>query len=180
MQTTEQATGPRSRATILVAGIGNIFLGDDAFGVEVVRRLTGRPLGDGVRVVDFGIRGFDLAVALLDGYDLVIFVDAMPRGGPPGTLYVIEPDLDLVSDADQEAMVVGAHNLDPVRVLQWARAMGGELPRLRVVGCEPATFGTAEQPASGLSPPVAAAIEDAVAVVESLVAENRPVSGMPP
>src|SRR6516225_7125141 len=78
---------------ILVAGIGNIFLGDDAFGVEVARRLAARPQPDGVRVADFGIRGIDLTYALLDGYETVILVDATPRGGQPGTLYVIEPDV---------------------------------------------------------------------------------------
>ena len=78
-------------ARILIAGIGNIFLGDDAFGVEVARRLVRRRLPDGVRVVDFGIRGLDLTYALLDGYEAVILVDAAPRGGPPGTLYVLEP-----------------------------------------------------------------------------------------
>ncbi|MGH7848434.1 MAG: hydrogenase maturation protease, partial [Candidatus Binatia bacterium] len=74
-------------AKILVAGIGNIFLGDDGFGVEVARELAKRKLPESVRVVDFGIRGFDLAYALLDGYDLTILVDAAPRGGLPGTLY---------------------------------------------------------------------------------------------
>jgi hydrogenase maturation protease len=171
MKTTEA----RPRTKILVAGIGNLFLGDDAFGVEVVRRLIGRPKGDGVRVVDFGIRGFDLACALLDGYDLVIVVDATQRGGAPGTLYVVEPDCDLTTDADRGAFDGGAHNLDPVKAIQLAKAMGGELPRLRLVGCEPATFGSPERPATGLSPPVEAAIEQALALVESLVAEYRPV-----
>ncbi len=80
---------------ILIAGIGNIFLGDDAFGVEVVRRLSrsARKLPDEVRIVDFGIRGFDLAYALMEGYEVAILVDATPRGGVPGTLYTIEPDL---------------------------------------------------------------------------------------
>src|SRR6202030_732892 len=78
---------------ILIAGIGNIFLGDDAFGVEVVRRLAARKLPDAIRVVDFGIRGFDLAYALMEGYEITILVDATPRGGQPGTLYTIEPDL---------------------------------------------------------------------------------------
>ena len=86
--------------TILVAGIGNIFLGDDAFGSEVARRLLLKPWPAGVRVEDFGIRGFDLTFALMDGYDAVILVDATPRGGVPGTLYTIEPDL---SELDQLA-----------------------------------------------------------------------------
>ncbi len=84
---------------ILIAGIGNIFLGDDAFGSEVARRLAAQPIPDGVRVVDFGIRGFDLAYALIDGYDATILVDATPRGGSPGTLYLIEPDPGEARDA---------------------------------------------------------------------------------
>src|SRR5438128_1754175 len=86
-------TPPPDRRAVLVAGVGNIFLGDDAFGVEVAQRLARRPLPAGVRVVDFGIRGLDLAYALLDPYEAVILVDAMPRGEQPGTLYVLEPDL---------------------------------------------------------------------------------------
>ena len=107
---------------VLVAGVGNIFLGDDAFGVEVVRRLagqTGRPLPDGVRVIDFGIRGLDLAYALCDGYDAVIVVDAAFRGRPPGTLYVIEPDLngaaagDRLQDAYQSPHAAPAAGVPP-------------------------------------------------------------------
>ena len=78
---------------ILVAGVGNIFLGDDAFGVEVARALSGRPLPEGVTVKDFGIRGFDLAYTMLDAWDTVILVDALSRGEAPGTLYLLEPDL---------------------------------------------------------------------------------------
>src|ERR1700758_4827464 len=91
--------GPR----ILVAGVGNIFLGDDAFGVEVVQRLARRALPDGVRVVDFGIRGLDLVYALLDGYETVVLVDAAPRGGSPGTLYVLEPEPEADLPVSEEA-----------------------------------------------------------------------------
>ena len=89
--------------TILIAGIGNIFLGDDAFGVEVAQRLAGKKLPRGVRAIDFGIRGFDLAYALLDGTDVTILLDACPRGEKPGTLYVIEPDLDSLDAPDAES-----------------------------------------------------------------------------
>src|SRR6185503_5480722 len=95
-----------SPPTTLIAGIGNIFLGDDAFGCEVLQHLAQREWPENVRVVDFGIRGFDLAYALLEGYDLTIFVDATPRGGAPGTLYVIEPDMTEVDTLDAGAMMV--------------------------------------------------------------------------
>jgi hydrogenase maturation protease len=157
-----------SSRRILVAGIGNIFLGDDAFGVEVARRLASRPLPAGVRVVDFGIRGFDLALALLDGYDLAVLVDATPRGGPPGTLYVIEPEPEPPEPAE---MMVEAHGLNPVNVLRVVRSLGGSPPPLRVVGCEPATLGSDEDPALGLSEPVRAAVDEAVRLIEDLVAE---------
>ncbi len=163
-----------TRPRILIACIGNIFLGDDAFGVEVARRMAGRKLPDEVRIVDYGIRGFDLAYALLDGYDVTIFVDAMPRGGEPGTLYVIDPDLpDLkeIAEMDAQAMMVETHGMNPMRVLSLARSMGGEFKRILIVGCEPATFGSEEEGKMGLSDPVEAAVGEAVEVIESLVAE---------
>src|SRR5438045_8939975 len=98
---------------ILVAGIGNIFLGDDAFGSKVARRLAYRPVPQHVHVVDFGIRGLDLVYALLDGYDAVILIDATPRGGSPGTLYTIEPDLAELSKTSAQ---LEAHGMDPMRV----------------------------------------------------------------
>jgi len=155
---------------ILVAGIGNIFFGDDAFGVEVVRRLAGRTLPSEVRVVDFGIRGMDLAYAMLEGYSAVILVDAAPRGQPPGTLYEIEPRLP---DAPDGGAAVEPHRMLPHQVLGLVRAMGGALPRLRVVGCEPCALGEVDEPLMGLSPPVAEAIEPAVALVMDLIRELR-------
>jgi hydrogenase maturation protease len=156
---------------VLVAGVGNIFLGDDAFGVEVVRRLAEKPLPEGVRVVDFGIRGLDLAYALLDGYDAVILVDATPRGQAPGTLYVIEPEL---KDLEQpEEQLLSPHGMDPVRVFRLVREMGGTIPWVRVVGCEPASLGSEEEPGLGLSEPVQAAVEEAGRIVERLVEEAR-------
>ncbi len=156
--------------SVLVAGIGNIFLGDDAFGCEVVRRLAGRVWPEGVRVVDFGIRGFDLAYALLDGYDVTIFVDATPRGGEPGTLYTIEPDLDELNDAGPQALMVETHGMNPMKVLSMVKTMGGEFRRILLVGCEPQTFGP-EEGHMGLSEPVEAAVGKAVGIVESLVTE---------
>jgi hydrogenase maturation protease len=155
-------------ARLLVAGIGNIFLGDDAFGVEVVRLLAGRPLPDGVRVVDFGIRGFDLACALLDGYEGAILVDALQRGQPPGTLCILEPDL---AELEAQPAALEMHGLHPAKVLRLVLALGGRPGPLRVVGCEPATFGSEEEPAVGLSPAVQAAVAPAADMVERLVRE---------
>jgi hydrogenase maturation protease len=159
-----------SAPRILVAGIGNIFLGDDAFGVEVARRLSGRALPNYVRVVDFGIRGLDLAYALLDDYDAAILVDAAGRGGEPGTLYLLEPEL---GDADAEgaqAVPMEAHGMNPMRVLEMVRAMGGRPRQVLVVGCEPATLGDEFEGAMGLSAPVESAVDGAIAMVESLIA----------
>ena len=156
--------------TILVAGIGNIFLGDDAFGCEVARRLMteGREWPEGVRIVDFGIRGFDLAYALLDGYDVTIFIDATPRGGAPGTLYTIEPDLRELDNIDAQAMAVEPHGMNPLKVLGMVKSMGGEFKKILLVGCEPATLGP-EEGQMGLSDTVEASVGAAVKTVESLV-----------
>jgi hydrogenase maturation protease len=154
--------------TILVAGIGNIFLGDDAFGVEVVRRLATRNLPAAARVADFGIRGFDLAYALQDGYETTILVDACPHGEAPGTLYVIEPDLKSIDDLEAAPAVVEAHSMNPMNVLRMARAMNIELKNVLLVGCEPETLG-GEEGQMGLSASIEAAVEAAVELVESLI-----------
>jgi hydrogenase maturation protease len=151
---------------ILVAGIGNIFMGDDAFGVEVVNELVRRKLPDGVLVRDFGIRSYDLAYAMMDGYEATILVDATPRGQPPGTIYLIEPDLKALDNLEDEA--VNAHSMNPVRVLQMLRAFGTRPGRLYLAGCEPGVLDTEE---IGLSEPVRAAIPQAVVMIESLIDE---------
>jgi hydrogenase maturation protease len=155
-------------ARVLVAGIGNVFLGDDGFGVEVAARLAGRALPAGVDVVDFGIRGMDLAYALGRGYDAAILVDATPRGGEPGTLYVIDVAGQEAGDA-----VLQTHGMDPVRVLRMAAALGPIPRRVLVVGCEPQTRMTGEEPdvLMALSAPVRAAIDEALALVASLAEE---------
>ena len=155
---------------ILVAGVGNIFLGDDAFGVEVARELAGRRLPEGVRVVDFGIRAFDLAYALLDPWDVVILVDAVPRGDVPGTLYTIEPDLSSIAAADTGNAPLDGHSMDPVKVVQLAQAMGSITARLLVVGCEPADCG-GDEGRMGLTEPVQNAISAAADMVEELVGQ---------
>ncbi len=159
-----------SEPRILIACIGNIFLGDDGFGCEVARRLAARELPGEARLVDFGIRGFDLAYALLDGYEVTIFVDATPRGGEPGTLYTIEPDLSELNELDAQAMLVEPHGMNPLKVLGMVKSMGGTFRRILLVGCEPETLG-GEAGQMGLSAPVEAAVGEAVRVVESLVQE---------
>jgi hydrogenase maturation protease len=159
--------GAQATASVLVAGIGNVFLGDDGFGVEVAARLARRKLPEGVHVADFGIRGMDLAYALQDDYDLAIFVDAVPRGEPAGTLSVIEPDRE-EGDAVPEA-----HGMDPVKVLALARELGHLPGRVLVVGCEPRTRMSPddEDLRMELSEPVRAALDGAVGLVESLIDE---------
>jgi hydrogenase maturation protease len=152
---------------ILIAGVGNLFRGDDAFGSEVARRLTSTPIPPEVRVVDFGIRGHDLAFALQDDYVAVILLDVTQRDGVPGALYLIEPNLEnLHADATDEMM--DTHAMNPLRVLRLIQATGGKLPRVLLVGCEPGTFGP-EEGQMGLSEPVAAAVPEAVALVHSLL-----------
>jgi hydrogenase maturation protease len=153
---------------ILIACVGNIFLGDDGFGVEVAKRLSQSRLPDEVRLVDFGIRGFDLAYALTDGYDVTILVDATQRGGEPGTLYLIEPDLAELEVAEDQAAMVETHGMNPMRVLQMARSMGAQFNRILLVGCEPETLGP-EEGLLGLSAPVEAAVHIAAPMIESLV-----------
>jgi hydrogenase maturation protease len=152
---------PVTARRILVAGIGNVFLGDDGFGVAGAGRLAKQQLPAGVDVVDYGIRGMDLALALLDGYDAAVLLDATPRGERPGTLYVIEPELE---DGD---VGIDAHGMDPVKVLALARTMGGEPPRTLIVGCEP---GDGDEVAA-LSEPVRAALDEAVRLVESVLGD---------
>lgn len=156
---------------ILIAGIGNIFLGDDAFGCEVAKRLFERKLPENVRVVDYGIRGFDLAYALMDGYDATIFIDATPRGDAPGTVYLIEPDLEELDRIDASETAIDTHNMNPLKVLSMVKTLGGEFKKIFLVGCEPLFTGEEDIGFMGLSEPVEAAIDKAVEVVESLVAK---------
>jgi hydrogenase maturation protease len=150
---------------VLVAGIGNIFFGDDAFGCEVARQLLERPIPAGVTIRDFGIRSYDLAYAIMDA-EVTILVDATPQGKTPGTIFLIEPDLNSLAAGE----IVNAHSMNPVRALQLVRAMGGRPGKLYLVGCEPAVLET-EEGAMGLSEAVQAAVPKAVAMIESLVGD---------
>ena len=144
-------------ARVLVAGIGNVFLGDDGFGPEVARRLAAQRLPDGVEVADVGIAGLHLAYRLLEPYTLVIAIDACRRGDAPGTLYLLEPS------RDERAVTPDAHSIHLPSVLAMTRALGGEPSRVLVLGCEPESF-----EGMGLSPAVNAAIEPAIRRVRQL------------
>jgi hydrogenase maturation protease len=150
----------------LIAGVGNIFCGDDAFGSEAARRLLREPWPQQVTVVDFGIRGFDLTFALLDGYDTVILLDATPRGGEAGTLYTIEPDTTALAS---QAPEIEPHGMDPMRVLAMAQSMGARWNRLILVGCEPSPDPEHAE-GIGLSEPVRCAVDEAVQIVRRLAA----------
>ena len=148
---------------ILVAGIGNLFLGDDGFGPEVVRRLSTEPAPTGVRVVDYGIRGMHLAYDLLDGYDLLVLVDALPGEGRPGEVVVLA-----VGPADLVPGDLDAHGMDPAAVLGALTRLGGTPPPTVVVGCRVATVAEG----IGLSPPVSAAVPAATTAVRLLLARH--------
>lgn len=153
---------------ILVAGIGNVFFGDDGFGVALADRLARHELPAGVEVRDFGIRGMDLAFAIQDAYDAVVLLDAAPRGQAPGTLYVIE-----VEEEQEVQATPDAHGMDPMAVLALVRAFGSVPPRTYVVGCEPQTRMNPddEDLAVQLSEPVRAALDPAIRLVKSLLQE---------
>lgn len=158
---------------VLVAGVGNIFLGDDAFGVEVVQQLARRSWPETVQVVDFGIRSYDLAYALMEPWDLTILVDAVPRGGEPGTVYIIEPELP-PPGATPTPSGFDAHTMNPASVLQLVSALGGAPRRMLLVGCEPASVDPEESGQFGLSAPVRAAVGEAVRVIEELLSATVP------
>jgi hydrogenase maturation protease len=151
---------------ILVAGIGNVFFGDGGFGPAVAVALRDRTWPHGVEIIDFGVRGIDLAHALTRGLDAVILVDAMARGGKPGTLYVVEPEPMRTPGSRTP------HKLDPTAVLQLAATFGDPPPYVRLVGCEPGALPASnDEIAHGLSPHVEAAVAQATQVVARLVRE---------
>ncbi|BCO37107.1 peptidase M52 [Mycobacterium heckeshornense] len=151
-----------NRPRILVAGIGNIFLGDDGFGPEVLRQLPDRLTSESVRVSDYGIAGMHLAYDLLEGWDALVLVDALPNRGCPGSLHVFEADHGWLASGP----ALDAHAMDPAAVFASLRALGGVAPRTIVVGCEVAELADR----MGLSEPVRSAVPEAIAAVESAVA----------
>lgn len=152
-------------ARALVAGIGNIFLGDDGFGSAVAGELATAP-PPGARVEDYGIRGVHLAYELLEGYETVVLVDAVSRGEAPGTLSVIDASEDSAG-GDGLLEAVDAHGMNPVAVLRMVGDMGGQLGRVIVVGCEAASV----DEGIGLSPSVQAAVPVAAVMVRELLEE---------
>jgi hydrogenase maturation protease len=150
-------------ARILVAGIGNIFLGDDGFGPEVMRHVGGWPAEAGVHPIDYGIRGMHLAYDLLEEWRALVLVDAVPNRGAPGTLHVFEADHESLS----ATVGLEAHSMDPAAVFATLTALGGTAPRTIVVGCEVENI----EEGMGLSEPVAAAVPGAVAAINDVVAD---------
>jgi hydrogenase maturation protease len=149
---------------VLVAGIGNVFLGDDGFGVAVAQQFDLTSLPDGVRVVDYGIRGLHLAMELLDPPDLLILVDTAKRTGEPGTLYLIDPDLDVLPKAAPDA-----HTMDPCSVFASLKYFGGTIPRTLIVACEPQTLAEGMR----LSEPVTGAVKRAIMMIRELITQCR-------
>jgi len=165
---------------VLIACIGNIFLGDDGFGVEVAQHLRRRSYPQSVQVIDFGISGIELAYSLLDPYDELVLVDAVQRGKQPGTVYLIEPDLSaLNAQTGGEARRVGldTHSMDPLKVLAFAKTLGAQPVHTLLVGCEIANVGNGEdyeEMQMGLSEPIQAAVPEAVEMVDRLIKEWFP------
>jgi hydrogenase maturation protease len=161
---------------VLVAGVGNIFLGDDAWGVEVVRRLSQGQLPENVHVEDFGIRGVHLAYEILNGYDKVILVDAAPRQEAPGTVYVMEIDPRATAATSNDlgetgAGVMDAHRMDPASVVALVGSLGGDVGRLLLVGCEPESV----EEGAELSAAVLGAVDKAIETILELIEEDADV-----
>jgi hydrogenase maturation protease len=154
-------------AKVLVAGIGNVFLGDDGFGVEVVARLAKRTLPEGVEVADYGVRGYDLAFSLMGSYDAAILVDAIPQGREPGSVCLLEPDVEDL----ETGQLMNGHGMSPIEVFRLVKQFGGTLPRTYLVGCEPDEIDPDGEGRMGLSPSVSAAVDEAVDVVVGLAEE---------
>ena len=167
----EGEEGEKLPPRLLIAGVGNIFLGDDGFGVEVARRLAATALPEHVRVADFGIRGVHLAYELLEGsYATTVLVDAMPRGREPGTVYLLEPELDRLEEGGPA--LADAHGMDPRTVFALLRTLGGTPGRVLIVGCEP--LRTEEE--MGLSEPVSAGVDEAIRLILDLLEREAPVA----
>lgn len=160
------------RRKILVAGVGNVFLGDDGFGVEVARLLADETFPENVTVADFGIRGVHLAYELLEGYDMLVLVDAARRGEPPGTVFVLEPDFTKEEDIErgEDGFLLDAHSLDPEVVLGILENLGGKLDRVVIVGCEPESI----DERMGLTDCMAAAVPLAAQAVREIIDSERP------
>jgi len=167
---TSESLGPAPEKQILVAGVGNAWLQDDAFGGEVARKLEAQGVPSGVTVMDFGTGGLDLAYEVMRGYDALIILDASRQGGEPGTLYVIEPDIDEFAPEIADGEMIDPHGMDPATVLRFVRATGGWPGKVVVIGCEP---GEVDEVGYGLTAPVAGAVDRAVELVLETIAEHQ-------
>jgi hydrogenase maturation protease len=151
---------------ILVAAVGNLWLGDDGFGTEVAKRLRERDLGEHVAIADFGSGGLDLAYEVMRGYDALVLVDVSRQGGEPGTLYVIEVRPETIDDGIEDGALIDPHGMDPATVLRFVKSVGGWPGRVVIVACEPERV---DEVAIGLSPRVAGAVDAAVDLVAETV-----------
>jgi hydrogenase maturation protease len=149
----------------LIAGIGNIFMGDDAFGCEVIRTLAERRLPAEVKVIDFGIRSYDLAFALIEDYAAIVLVDAVSRGETPGTVFLIEPE---ITRLDVQPESIDPHTMNALSVIQMAQQLGGIKAAIYLVGCEPQKL-ESDDGALGLSAEVQAAIPQALGMIDTLL-----------
>ena len=161
---------------VLVAGIGNAWMRDDGFGGKVAERLSARELPEGAVVFDFGTGALDLAYEVMRGYDELILVDISRQGGEPGTLYVIDVEPDDVPAEIEDGETLDPHSMDPMTMLRFVRAIGGWPGRVQVIACEPAIV---EDVGLGLTAPVEAAVERAIALVLETVAELRTDAAYP-
>jgi hydrogenase maturation protease len=161
---------PQLEKQILVAGVGNAWLQDDAFGGECARRLEARGVPSGVTVMDFGTGGLDLAYEIMRGYDALVLLDASRQGGEPGTLYVLEPSMEELAGAIEDGDVINPHGMDPQTVLRFVAAIGGFSGRVVVIGCEP---GEVDHVGVGLTPAIEGAVERALEVVSETLEELR-------
>lgn len=155
---------------ILVAAVGNLWLGDDGFAGEVAKRLRERGLPEDVAIADFGTGGLDLAYEVMRGYDALVLVDVSRQGGEPGTLYVMEVDPDTIAGGIEDGAQIDPHGMDPETVLRFVKATGGWPGKVVVVACEPEQV---EEVGIGLTPRVAAAVDGAVELVAETVEELR-------
>ncbi|HMJ32644.1 MAG TPA: hydrogenase maturation protease [Baekduia sp.] len=161
---------PQLEKQILIAGVGNAWLQDDAFGAECARRLEARGLPSGVTVMDFGTGGLDLAYEIMRGYDALVLLDASRQGNEPGTLYVLEPLMEDLSGPIEDGDVINPHGMDPQTVLRFVGAIGGFSGRVVVIGCEP---GEVDDVGLGLTPAVEGAVERALQLVGETIDELR-------
>jgi hydrogenase maturation protease len=155
---------------ILVAAVGNLWLGDDGFAGEVAKRLRARELPADLAVADFGTGGLDLAYEVMRGYEALVLVDTGRQGGEPGTLYLMEVDPDSIDGGIDDTTQIDPHGMDPQTVLRFVKATGGWPGKVVVVACEPEQV---EEVGIGLSAPVAAAVDGAVELVLEAVEELR-------